>query len=63
MLMPILPILLVTGKDEKIGHFHTHFLFFTNNLAQSLKNYINSEAKTLKDGRGTIIWSFSRVKT
>jgi hypothetical protein len=47
-LMLLLPVLLVTGKDDKTGYFHTHFLFFTNNLSLNLKNYMNTVAEALK---------------
>jgi hypothetical protein len=47
-LMPILPVLVVTEKDEKTGYYRTHFLFFTNNLAHNMKNYMNAAAESLK---------------
>jgi hypothetical protein len=50
--MPLFPVLLITEKDEKTGYYHTHFLFFTNNLASNMKNYLNTAAENLGSWRG-----------
>jgi hypothetical protein len=47
-LIPIIPVLLATEKYEKTGYFHTHFLFFTNNLLYNTKHYMSRAAETLK---------------
>jgi hypothetical protein len=38
ILLTLMPVLLVTEKDEITGYYHTQFLFSTNNLAHNMKN-------------------------